>query len=190
MSIPEEMIMQHLDLLLTSSQPGDEHHHLHLVAAPADAVGPLGLVDESKLVVSVYVMVPPPDAGDAQDFLYRAIKEAGRTQDVAGAEVLFAAMSQESWSVLSPTRDDLADQLIKEGRLSEHPDAAELTTVYAACRDGRRWRSARWLTGPRAGTGPPPQLLTGRASPHEARHVLGAHLVRELVGLVPTRGTR
>jgi hypothetical protein len=176
-SIPEEMIMQHLDLLLTSSQPGDEHHHLHLVAAPADAVGPLGLVDESKLVVSVYVMVPPPDAGDAQDFLYRAIKEAGRTQDVAGAEVLFAAMSQESWSVLSPTRDD-------------HPDAAELTTVYAACRDGRRWRSARWLTGPRAGTGPPPQLLTGRASPHEARHVLGAHLVRELVGLVPTRGTR
>lgn len=37
-----------------------------------------------------------------------------------------------------------AAELAAERRLEEHPDAQEVTLLYAACADGRRWHGVRW----------------------------------------------
>jgi hypothetical protein len=66
------------------------------------------------------------------------------------------------WIVPAERADPMAHQLQHEGWLSEHPHAAEVSVVYAAARDGRRWRSRRWLTGERAGTVDQVEVLVGR----------------------------
>jgi hypothetical protein len=179
-TIPEEMIMAHLDTLLTSSEPGASMHHLHVVAAPTGAVGPLGVPDEKQLAVKVYAIAPDGDV-EVERFIAKVIMAAAVEASEEGAVPLFAGMSQEVWTV--HPMDELGRRLAGQGRLHEHPDAAELTIVYGASRDGRRWRGRRWLTGPRAGTTENVDLLVGRPHPHEGYGVVGAALVRRLVGI-------
>jgi len=179
MTIPEDTITQHLDTLLTSSEPGATMHHLHVIAAPTGAVGPLGLPDEKQLDVTIYAIAPTEDVS-VEEFIGKVVMAAAAEAHDKGTRVLFAGLSQEAYTV-SPM-DDLGLRLVREGRLSEHPDAAEVTIVYAAAADGRRWRGRRWLTGPRAGTAEPIEVLAGRPQPGEGQGVTAAPLIRRLVG--------
>lgn len=181
MSIPEAMIMRHLDMLLTGSEPGSALHHLHVIAAPLDKYGPLGLLAEADLRTAVYAIAYTQEAGCTLDeFIGRIIRYASIEHAKNRQLILFAALSQEIWQV--EPLDDLARQLIRQGRLYEHPNMAEITVVYAACSDGRRWLGRHWHTGPRAGETSDATVLVGRPHPREAPGA-AASLVRKLVGL-------
>ena len=186
MTISEETIMFHLDLLLANSEPGAALHHLHVIAAPAGAVTPLGLPDPAALAVTVYAIAVTDDVNvTVEEFVAKVIATAAVEAAKKDQSILFAGLAQEAWVVVKRDGkfDDLAMRLQSQGRLSEHPDASEVTVVYGACRDGRRWRGRRWLTGPKAGTTERADLLVGRPNPYESQGIAGAHLVRRLVGI-------
>lgn len=73
--IPEDMIMRELHTLLASSEPGAMMHHLHVVAAPPGAVGPLGLSDEKQLQCTVYAICPD-DSVDTEEFIANVMRMA------------------------------------------------------------------------------------------------------------------
>lgn len=179
--IPEDLIMRHLDLLLTSSEPGAILHHLVVVAAPiVAAVGPLGLPDEAQLKTNIYAIAPDKTV-DVERFIAKVIMASAVEAADASTVILFAGLSQEVWTA---PMDEQTRRLINEHRqLSTHPEAAEVTVVYGASRDGRRWRGRRWLTGPKAGTTQNVDLLVGQSDPHEGNGVTCAPLVRRLVGI-------
>lgn len=178
--LSEETLMRHLNSLLSSSEQGDMIHHLHVVSAPADAVGPLGTIDEAKIHSAVYAIVPTGDV-DPEMFTAQVIVMAGVEEVKRNARVLFAGLSQEMVTVSDG--DDLARDLRRRGKLSEHPRAVEATVLYAAARDGRRWRGIRWLTGERAGTTDKVDIIVGKVTPQEGSGVRAAELVRRLVGI-------
>lgn len=64
--------MSHLNLLLTSSEPGATIHHLHVVTAPASVVGPLGLPDPAQLHRTVYAIANDATV-DAEQFITQVI---------------------------------------------------------------------------------------------------------------------
>lgn len=183
MSLPEDEIMKHLNHLLTSSSPGDELHHLHVIAVPADAVGPLGTADRDKQHVSVYAIAADhASSGERpEQFVARTVMAAALHAAQAGQVVLFAGLTQEAWAV--DPMDKLAVELQRKQRLDEHPNVGELTLMYAATRDGRRWRGRRWLTGPQAGQTKDIETLVGRPTDSEAWGIFAAPLVRKLVGM-------
>lgn len=183
--IPEEMIMRHLDMLLTGSEPGATLHHLHVVAAPRGAIGPLGMPDPDKLHTSVYAIAPTEDV-NVNEFVTKVVRMAGVEAFRHAAVPLFAAMAWEAWAVISTPgtgRDALADELLRANRLPDHPTAAEVTMTYGVCRDGRRWHGRRWLTGPKAGTSEDISLLVGRPAAGEGYGIPAARAMRALVGV-------
>jgi hypothetical protein len=93
-------------------------------------------------------------------------------------KIMFAGLALEVWCAESRDRSVMAHS----GPVSEHPDAAEVTMVYAACRDGRRWIARRYLTGPRAGETVGPEILIGSLNPNEGWG-MPTQLVWSLVGL-------
>lgn len=178
-SIPEEMITQNLNYLLSSSDPGDEIHHLLVVACPKAAIGPLGLADEKKLEMTVYAIVVDASV-DPVEFAHKVIATAGVSHAERDLLPLFAGVSQKTFLV--ECVDESVERLHAERRLAEHPDGVEVTTVYAACRDGRRWGGVRYLTGPKADNAASFQMLVGKLTEGEAES-LTARLVRRLVGI-------
>jgi hypothetical protein len=178
--IDEDRIIGHLNMLLESSEPGAELHHLHVLSAPP--AGPLGVPDQSQIQATVYAIAAAVDsAAEGEAFMAKTLAAAAIEAAQAGRVVLFAALSQECWSV-PPPYDDLAVELSRAGRLQEHPNVAEKTMVYAACRDGRRWSSGRWLTGPMAGRSEDVELLVGAPQRGEGFGP-ACPLVRRLVGM-------
>lgn len=180
--------MTHLDWLLTSSQPGTMLQHLLVVAAPRASVGPLGLVDESKLEVTMYGIIPDESSNATMTLVRSTIGAAAVSHEGADELVLFAGLSHEVWGVSAPVSENPEQieeyqRYHREGRLSEHPDAVEQTLVYAACRDGRRWRGMRYLTGPKAGETFAVDFFVGREVQAEGFNSSTAPLVRRLVGL-------
>lgn len=187
MSIPEDMIIDSLNTLLSHSEPGDDMQYLHIISAPADAAfGPLGVADESQLEEVICGIVPDtPTPLQAPDHIRKAIAAMAAQQEADGKTVMFAAASHEVGAVDSLTNhdDDLAKQLQREGRLHKHPNAAELTIVYAACRDGRRWRGSRYLTGPRASETIEPNMIVGPIRTRETSGIIAAGGILRMVGL-------
>jgi len=179
--IPEDMITRHINSLL-KSEPGDVLHHLHVVSAPASAIGPLGLPDEEKLHVAIF-SIAPDDTVDAAEFTVKTIAAAHADNDREDRVPMFAAISQETWAVKTGgANDELARQLRRQQRLREHPDVVEITFVYATCRDGRRWRAQRILTGPDADFSRDVELLVGHPNPGEAFWAPWGRPLRRLVG--------
>jgi hypothetical protein len=168
-SIPEEMIMNHLNWLLSTSEPGAAMHHLDVVAAPRDAFGPFGLPDEKALHGTMYALAftPTKQFPDLRQFITASILSANAEHTRRGDVPLFAALSQEAFIVETQDYDARAIQLRRQGRLQDHPDAAEVTMVYGVCTDGRRWRGRRWLTGPKAGQTGDTDLIVGRPTADE-----------------------
>lgn len=186
MSIGEDLIMHHLDWHLSQSEPGSMLHHLSALRAPADAVSPFGGVDPAQLGTYMYVVVPDGDT-PAEDMIARVVMAATVEAHRDGHVIHFAALSQEMWWVSADEDNEdsrLGRRLLAEGRpLSEHPNSAEVTVIYAACRDGRRWRGRRWLTGPQAGQTQEAELLVGSPRRGESHGVSSERLVRGMVGL-------
>jgi hypothetical protein len=180
--LSDDRVMKHLNLLLAGSDPGDEAHGLHVVSVEADAVGPLGAPSEDQLKTAIYAIIADTQPGvSVEDFITRVITGAAIDHGARGEQILFAILAQEMWSVVGG--DDLAVELSAQGRLREHPRAAEVTVVYGACADGRRWRGRRWLTGPQAGETEGVEVLTGPAQRNEGQGIANAPLIRRLVGL-------
>lgn len=178
MSISDERIMGGLDWLLTHAEPGSVLDHLLVVSAPRAAIGPLGLVDDDKAEGSVYAIGLTRDV-DEEQFIAKTIVASGIDLTKRGHVILWAGLSKELVTVQN--MDDHARRLLAESRLEEHPRAVEVTVVYAACRDGRRWRGRRWLTGPQAGQSEDAVMLIG---PPDLQEQAGQPtLVRRLVGL-------
>ncbi|MET0701690.1 MAG: hypothetical protein ABWY93_18725 [Mycobacterium sp.] len=182
MTIAEETIMQHLNSLLSQSEPGAILHHMHVVSAPPDAIGPLGLPAQDQLHTDIYALAPEGQV-DVDEFVSKVMFKAHADATKEGHRILFVALAQEMWFVHSQALDEHAKELLEQGRLQEHPAAQEVTVLYAACRDGRRWYGRHVLTGPQAGEKLNVELLVGRPSPREALGIAGARLVRGLVGL-------
>lgn len=180
--IPEEMIKSHLDWLMTGSEPGAILHHLVTLTAPPGALSPLGLVDEKQLHTDIAALAPT-EAVDVEQFIVTAIGNEKIRQHREGAQVVFAALGREDFTA---PMDELGLQLRQQGRLQDHPEAAEVTRVYAVCRDGRRWRGQHWLTGPRAGgTLDEPVMLVGRFDRQEGPGPAVTRAMLRLVGLIP-----
>lgn len=171
--------MKHLDFLLTSSEPGSDIHHLHVLAGPLNA---FGLPDTDKLEFSVYAIAPTGSV-DPEQFLAQTLVAAGVNEVQKGRAIAFAGLSKEAWAVLHDGNDGLYDKLKAQGKLEEHPNACEITMLYAACRDGRRWRGRRWLTGPQAGKSEDVTVLVGEPTPGEDGGIRAGRLVRALVGI-------
>lgn len=179
-TIPEEMITSFINSML-DSEPGAVLHHMIVVAAPA--FGPLGLPVEEKLKTSMYAIAPV--GGGVMALVRESIAKAFTDHHERGETILFAALSQETWTVDPPgtvEKAAAARRLHREGRLSEHPDAQEVTFVYAVCRDGRRWRAKRAVTGPGAGEPCDVELLVGRPDKREAFGMPWGRPLRALVG--------
>jgi hypothetical protein len=180
-TIPEDMITKHLNYLLESSDPGDSLHHLITVSVPVDEpVGPLGLPEESKLAVSFFAIAADDCDGSIEDFIIKVLAGAAVNHFESRQTILFAALSQEVWAV--ENMDAATRKMIDAGRLHEAPGAAESTVVYGAARDGRRWRSRRWLTGPKAGQNVDVEMLMGPPSRGEFFGMKAGRPLRLLVG--------
>lgn len=82
-----------------------------------------------------------------------------------------------------PDGDPEGGRLHRGDRLSEHPGAFEMTKVYAACSDGRRWNIDHVVSGPRAGT---MEGMTARVGPYGPdERGRRPQLIRYAVGLRP-----
>lgn len=168
MSIPEEMIISQLGLLLDQGDADSRMHHMHVVAAKPGALGPLGLPAEGALGTSVYAMFFDQDGpGGIEKWITKTIARSRFEHERRGDTILFVALSQSMWMVDEEHFDVLARKLMHEQRLYEHPHVADVTIVYGAARDGRRWRSRRWESGPKEGTTDQVELLVGRPDPGE-----------------------
>lgn len=177
MSIPDEEIDKHLKFLLNNSDPGDTLDAITVVAAPR---GPDGEPDVDKAQTYVFVLACD-DSMKPSDFAVVTIANAAVRYEEEGKVPLFAALKIEAWSV--EPFDELAQQLRAAGRpYSEHPNAGEITIVYAAARDGRRWDGRRWLTGPHAGTTEGPTQFTSDIH-HDEGPGHPARAIRKLVGI-------
>jgi hypothetical protein len=182
-TVAEDRIIKHLNMLLEDSEPGATMHYMHVLSAPPDAYGPLGPLgppDESKIHATIYAIAPTPPV-NVDDFCAQVIAAAAAEAHSKGEVPLFAALSQEVWIVSSDGWDAEAERLMKVGRLDEHPAACEVTVVYGAASDGRRWTGRRWLTGPMAGSTEDVNVHVGRPSPREGMAV--APMLRLLVGV-------
>ena len=183
MSIPEEMIMQHMDMLLNSSKPGAELQYLHVISAGKNAArGPLGMPGKSALEAMICAIVPDtPTPQEVPAWIRKACAGIYAEHINEGKTIMFAATGQEVW--VAPVRNERERRLRAEGRLDEHPEAIEATIVYGAARDGRRWRGMRYLTGPNAGEKVAVDTLVGRIQRSETAGIVAAPVILKMVGL-------
>jgi len=178
--IPDGQIDGWLKCVFGNSEPGQTLHHMVFAAAAEGEVTALGL---PQLKVTIYAIAPTEDV-DAGQFVARTIRGAIAEAQQNGTVPHFAALGIEAHSVTGngdEVSENLGRRLAADGKLQEHPAAVEVTRLYAACRDGRRWTGEHILTGELAGTVRGPQLLTGAVGPQEAG--LHARLIRAAVGL-------
>jgi hypothetical protein len=165
-TIADDMITDYLSSLLGTSSPGDTMHHLLVVAAdPGRPRTPLGLVEPDALKATLYA-IAQDDTVDAQQFIGKVIIGAAVDAHRAGLVIHFAGLALEAYTVWLPNDGDeaaenLARRLSADHKLEEHPSAVEMTKLYAACSDGRRWLGSHALTGPPAGKIDGPELRVG-----------------------------
>lgn len=186
--ISEDSIKKHLDWALHQADPGDDLHHLFLFTAPPDALTAFGTVDEDKVKGMMFVIAAMTGSGETsmspEQLIQATIKRLRDQFRKSSEQVIFAVLSQELWRLDRAGDDPLADELLAQGRLQEHPDVTEATMIYAVCRDGRRWRGQRFLTGPRAGEELIDPLI-GRITRGESGPLAGERDLLALVGLTP-----
>lgn len=182
--IPDDLVGEYLATLFGRSEPGDRLHHLLLATAEPDGHTALGLPDPARHRVTFYAIAPDGGDEDAELFVAKTITAAVVHAREAGATAYFAGLAMEVHAVVddgNEVTENLARRLHADRKLAEHPSVCEMTWLYAACRDGRRWTGQHYLAGPKAGTICGPTLRTGALTPQEA----GTHqwLIRLAVGM-------
>jgi hypothetical protein len=153
--IPQDQIGTYLDALFGRSSPGQALHHALIAAAGPDDMTPLGAVDPDKLHTSFVTLAPVGADINAETFVEQNLRRALTETRRAGRQAVFVGLAMELVMVAAdgnPVTEDLARLLTDDRRLHEHPAAHEITHLFAACRDGRRWTGEHYVTGPRAGT--------------------------------------
>jgi hypothetical protein len=181
--IQDEVIDGYLDNLFGSSEPGQTMHHMLFATAGAADRTALGLPTPDGLKVTYYAIAPTEEV-DADQFVAQTIVAAIAEARQKDAVVYFAGLAVEGYAVIddgTELTENLARRLQADRKLEEHPGAVEVTRLYAACRDGRRWVGEHHLTGPKAGTVSGPQVRVGALARQEGG--LHQRLVRAAVGL-------
>ncbi len=174
--VTDENIEHWLNMLFGHSEPGDAVHRM--MTATADPTG--------EVTVSVTGIAPqaPEVTGMHPDvFVKRGVKDS-IDRAAAGGTILFAALVMEVCAMT----DDVSDEVKAEGRrlmvagnLQLHQQAIEMTQLYAAARDGRRWMAQHRLTGPKAGQIRGPLMFTGPLDAVERG--IEQRMIRRAVGL-------
>lgn len=183
--IPEDTIDRYIEVLLNNSGPGDTMHQLLIASVePGGSRNAFGLPDPTKLAVSVHGILPTEDV-DPEGFIAQTIRAAIAKQAKDKLRPIFAGLSIESYAVIDRPADEVSEnrarRMIADGQLEQHSEAVEVTMMYAACRDGRRWAAQHIHTGPRAGDVVGPTTRVGPIEYAERRPV--RWLVRSAVGL-------
>jgi hypothetical protein len=147
--LDDDAALSTIQAVFGHSEPGAEIHSLVLVRKGLTALG------VPELVTSMDAIAPAYDnALDAERFIDASIRSAAA--DPTQPQPLLAVFVMEAVSI---SEDVLADEvqennarlLLAAGRLRQHSQAVELSRLYAAAADGRRWTGQHWLTGPQAG---------------------------------------
>lgn len=181
-----EVVEDYLRILFGRSDPGDTIHHLLIASCPPEDRTALGGVQTDKLQLSMYAIAPVGPI-DVERFIAQSIRDAIAQQRRDGLVPYFAGLAREMLH-LDIEGDEVAENRARrmraDGKLQDHPDAAEVTLLYAACTDGRRWVGEHVLTGAKAGTVVGPELRNGAITAEESG--LHKRLVRVAAGLVAT----
>lgn len=183
MIVDDDTITGYLGHLLGRSEPGAVLHTLMVATAEPGHRSALGLVESDKLHNSVYA-IAPDDTVDADQFIAKVIMNAAIEAHTAGRVILFAGLAIEAHKALLPEDDEVSEnrarRLQADRKLHEHPTAVEVTRLYAAASDGRRWVGEHYLTGPMAGTIIGPEVRVGSLAndEREPQHRLVRLLVR------------
>jgi len=183
-TIAEETLTGYINSLFGYSSPGDTLHHLLIASAAPGSLGPLGVLDSDALKVTAFVIAPDESVESTERFVDKVIIAAAVEARKEGRVIHFAGLTIEAHTVQLPEDVDervenLARRLDADGKLEEHPNAIEVTTLYAACGDGRRWVGTHYLTGPEAGRIEGPDLRVGGLAHDERRH--HQRMLRKLV---------
>lgn len=168
----DEEIDAQLRFLLEHSEPGATIHHLVIVAVD----------DQGEPHVTLYAIAPTEEVNPEQ-FIIQTIALAV-VKTMKDKVIYFAALAIEGHAVFfdgDETDNNLAQNLLAGHRLEEHPRSFEVTHLYAAALDGRRWTGHRHLTGPTAGQTDGPKVHTDKLAVEEVS--LFPRLIRKAVGL-------
>lgn len=168
-----------IDLILSmfgTSDPGDSLHQLVILVGNTDR----------KPEVHVYALAPTDDV-DVRDFVTntarRIILEMRQKNQVA----LFAMLVLEiNTRIVDPENTEEINrcrEMVRNRILDQHPEAREVSLMYAAASDGRRWTGWHELTGPKAGYKDGPTLLEGPLTQNEI--MWNGVIVRQIVGIDP-----
>lgn len=177
--IPDETVGRWLGALFGSSSPGDALHQLLIAAAPRARTA-LGLPNLDDLKLSMYAIAPDKTVNTNKfiaDVISQAMAEAAQNRAV----IHFAGLAIEAHAAAP---DDTTRDLIRKRRLQDHPQAYEVTVLYAAASDGRRWTGVHTLTGPNAGQVDGPTVIVGPVTHAElGTHPICRPLILAAVGL-------
>lgn len=182
--LTDDQVSSYIDSIFGNSKPGDSLHHFFVASAAIKDCDAFGNPPPDKIVVQ-FCFLAPDASVDVSRFMQESILMTGRKLQQDGHRAFFAGLSMEVNAVINPpvNEHNAIDTLYAQRRLSEHPLSVEITTLYAAARDGRRWTGQHTLTGPNAGAKTGPTVRTGHISRDE-RSVANA-IVRGVVGLGP-----
>lgn len=179
--LPDDAIDCYLNSMFGKSEPGDSLHHLLVVSAKPEDRNAVGAYDEDKVHVTFCAIEPDSKVDPTQFAMETLMAVVIKEKSEEGRRPIFVALSQEVHIVAGHGPDERAAQLLRERRLSEHPDSFEATCLYAACQDGRRWVGTHFLTGQQAGTVAGPYVRLGSLAPDEAG--FEREVVRRVVGI-------
>lgn len=183
--IPDELIERYLDSMFGNSSPGDVVHNMMFATAGPGELNALGLPDPDKLHVTRFVLAPVSEEGfDTHAWIAQQIRAAMLEARQRQTVPYFVALAVERHKVETDgneVTENLARRLSADRRLQDHPAVVEVTTLHAACRDGRTWTGEHVLTGANAGKKTGPQLHeAGEPPPDPGLH---QRLIRAAVGL-------
>lgn len=181
-TLDDDYVLKTVAVLFGTSEPGAKLHHLVLVREERTALG----LPEPRLYV--YAIAPTfADARESERFTARTVLAASHDPEFPEPPLL-AALTMEMVTVPEEVQQDeavanRARVLHAAGHLDDHPLAVEVTRLYAAAPDGRRWTGMHWLTGPQAGEVDGP-TLRARGTRTEMDGWPFAKLIRHSVGLL------
>ncbi len=182
--IPKELVDEYLGVLFGNSEPGQTMHHMLVAVAESAAGSALGFLRADKLEVWMFaIAVVGPDR--VEEFIAKTIADATEAARVQGKVPYFVGLTLERHLVVFADRDEVTEnrarRMVADQQLHEHPEAVEVTQLYAASRDGRRWSGVHFLTGEQAGKMAGPFLREGPIAAEE--DATPQRLVRAMVGL-------
>lgn len=186
----DDEIASYLDTLFGHSTPGQIAHQMLIAfTEPGNHQNALGMLDPAQLKLEMAAIAPDASV-DTDQFIAKSILTGVTELWLENNVIHFVGVTVEALHVGLEGLDEAAKAEVRrlqaEGRLFEHPAAAEVTRLYAASRDGRRWVGRHNLTGPKAGTIDGPTELRGELYPFKERGVWQS-VIRAAVD--PERGT-